>query len=82
MVSLVSCEKCGCSPCDCNQRDGRKVHYNKGESFQMLTKDELRLDNIAALILRRKQPLPSELHNASAEQVQSFLGKRQHQFVG
>jgi hypothetical protein len=48
----------------------------------MLTKDELRLDNIAALILRRKQPLPSELHNASAEQVQSFLGKRQHQFVG
>ena len=86
MVSLFTalenetCETCGCTPCDCNQSDGQPQNrsYNNGEIFEILTPEEHRLESLAAIILRRKQTMPMELHDASVDEVRKYLrGKYQ-----
>jgi hypothetical protein len=68
------CERCGCAPCDCKQRDGGvKVAYNNGKMSQYQTPKERQIDRLATSILSQSQPFPVTLRGATLEEVEQFL---------
>ena len=77
MVALATalenqtCETCGCTPCDCDQREPPPAF--SAEVFEILTTEEKKCDGLAALILRRKQRFPNEMRDASAAEVRKYL---------
>jgi hypothetical protein len=53
----------------------RELSYS-GIGWEQLSPQDKQAEKLAALVLKRKTPMPQELRNASMEEVRAYLKKQ------